>query len=45
MIQRAFRKHLTENGLKWRKHIKNLLMNVIEAWRIRRTLNCLGVEV
>ena len=48
-IQRAFRTFVFRctvlEGLAWRKRIKTLLINVVEAWSTRRALNCLGSEV
>jgi len=44
-IQNAFKRYKIFKGLKWRKSIKQTLMAVVNAWRTRRALNCLGAEV
>lgn len=44
-IQHAYRRYCVRQGLKWRKHVKILLMSTVQAWRTRRALNCLGAEV
>ena len=48
-IQRAYRAFVfrctVRDGLAWRRGIKTILTNVVEAWRTRRALNCLGLEV
>ena len=48
-IQRAFRIFVFRctvlEGIAWRQRVKTILINVVEAWRTRRALNCLGSEV
>jgi len=44
-IQKAFKRYIFIKGLNWRKSIKQKLMAIVNAWRTRRTLNCLGSEV
>jgi hypothetical protein len=44
-IQAFFRRCLTMKGLKWRSMVKVHLMAVVDAWRIRRALNCLQREI
>ena len=48
-IQRCFKVYVFRctvmEGLAWRQRVKSILMNVVEAWRTRRALNCLGSEV
>lgn len=44
-IQQAFKRHKILKGLNWRKSVKQHLMAVVNAWRTRRSLNCLGAEV
>jgi len=44
-IMKAFKRHKIVKGLKWRKSIKQIIMAVVNAWRTRRALNCLGAEV
>lgn len=44
-LQAFFRKCLIKKGLRWRKRIKVNINAIVEAWRIRRALNCLEREI